>query len=138
MKTNLSALYKTDTSFEKEGIWMAVGPEVEFRVKRFGGENSIAVSKAMAKYHKPHAKKLATGSLSQEEINKIDAQVFAEACLTDWKGVTDDAGKEIPFSFEKAVEILIDLPELLRSLLNNSSSFENYKEEYSKEEVGNS
>jgi hypothetical protein len=137
MKTNLSSLYKTNVNLETSGIWMAVGPKVEFLVKRFGGSNAMAVQKSMAKFHKPYAKQISTGSLGQEEINKIDAQVLVDACISGWKGVTDETGKEIEFSFEKAVEILIDLPELLRALLTNASNYENYKEEY-REEVGNS
>lgn len=133
MKTNLDSLYKTNPSLEDSGIDMEVSKGVSFRVRRYGGKNAHRVSKAMAKYHKPFANKIATGNLAQEEIDKIDAQVFTEACIVGWEGIKDTEGKIIEFSFDACVELLSGMPDLLRSLMINSTQFENYREE-----VGNS
>lgn len=133
MKTNLDSLYKTNSSLEDSGIEMEVSKGVAFQVRRYGGKNAHRVSKAMAKYHKPFANKIATGNLSQEEIDRIDAQVFTEACVVGWSGVCDSEGKPLEFSFDACVEILSGMPDLLRALMINSTQFENYREE-----VGNS
>lgn len=138
MKTNLTALYKTDGSFEKDGIWMAVGGGVEFRVRRFGGENSVAVSKAMAKFNKPYAAKMQSNSMTTQELNLVDAQILAEALISDWKGVKDENGVELDCTFENVVSVLADLPELMAALMRNASDFNKFKVEYDQEEVGNS
>jgi hypothetical protein len=138
MKTNLTALYKTDKSFEKDGIWMAVGNGVEFKVRRFGGENSVSVAKAMAKFNKPYAAKMQSNSMTQEETNLVDAQILAEALISDWKGIKDDNGVELECTFQNVVSVLAELPELMAALMRNATDFNKYKVEFDQEEVGNS
>ena len=129
MKTNLHKRFKTDKSLEMQGIECYLEDGVVFICKRFGGSNQVNVSKALAKYHTPHIAKIKAGTLTQEMLDEIDAKVFTEACVLNWRGVLDDAGKEIPFSFDACVEILKDMPELVSELIRQTSNFENYRED---------
>jgi hypothetical protein len=133
MKTNLDAFFKADKNLELQGVRMEVAPGVAFFVRRFGGANAVNVSKALAKFHKPHAKKLELGNVPAEFAAKIDAQVFVEACVTGWEGVSDSEGKELTYSFEACVDMLVEMPDLFNALFKHASMFETYKEE-----VGNS
>jgi len=128
VKTNLDHLYKTNKSEEKEGIWFDIDENVGFRVRRFGGENSEAVKRAMAKHHKPYARRIENGSLSTKKEDEIMAKVFVDSCLMDWKGVEID-GKEVEFNVESAVAFFISLPDLRLELFNLATSPQTYRED---------
>lgn len=128
MKSNLDGNFKTDKDFETEGIWIAVNEEVEFKVSRFGGFNSSAIKKAVAKYHQPHAHAIKAGRLPQEEEMKIMTKVFVESSISDWKGVEID-GADTPFSKDACIELLCGLPDLTEVLMKEASEQANYREE---------
>jgi len=126
MKTNLDELYKTNTNFEKDGIWLDISEKVGFLVSRFGGANSERVKLALAKYHKPYSRLIEKGTLPIEKETELTIKAFVEACLIDWKGVEID-GKETPFSKEVAIEFFKGLPDLLDELVSQASNSSNYK-----------
>lgn len=140
MKTNLDKIYKTNRNMELEGNEFYVAKGVFFRMRRFGGSNANRVSQAMAKFHRPHLKKMNAGTLSPEEIDLVDAQVLTEACIVSWGGVRDEQDKEIPFTFEACTKMLSGMPDLLRSLLQYAQDYSNFREEGEAgvEELGNS
>lgn len=128
MKTNLDSLFKTDASLEAGGVWFTISKETSFCLKRFGGNNAHKVKLAMAKYHKPHARLIEADALPLEETNKIMAQVVASSCLVDWKGVIVD-DKELPCTFDNAVKLFCDLPELFNALFQYISGVDSFKED---------
>lgn len=132
MKTNLDKFFKTDESLESQGIWFDVSETTGFLMKRFGGFNSPTVKSAMAKYYKPYARQMDTGTMDPQKEKEIMVRVFVEACLVDWKGVEID-GVETAFSKDVAVKLLCDLGELAETLMKYASDMSNYKED-----VGNS
>jgi hypothetical protein len=129
MKTNLDSLFKTDSSLEKDGIWFDISPEIAFHLRRFGGSNAQKVKQAMAKYHKPYAKLIEADRLGIEETNLVMAKVFVDSCLISWKGIKDEEGKDIAYSFDNAVKLFTDLPELFNTLFNYCSGVESFKED---------
>lgn len=131
MKTNLDELFSTSKEVEKNGIWFNIGDGLGFRIKRFGGYNSSEMKKAYAKFYKPYAKLIEKGLLPEEKEKEINTQVWVESCLIDWRGVEID-GKEEKFSSEKAVELMVKLPELLDTLVDMSQDTSNFKEEVGK------
>jgi len=127
VKTNLDALYKTNTSLESTGVWFEINDETAFLIKRFGGTNAEAVKRAMAKYYKPHSARIEKGTLDSKKEDEIMAKVFVEACLLDWKGVEID-GEVKDFDRSLATEFFVALPELRLDLFNYATSAESYKE----------
>lgn len=128
MQSNLDKLFKNDKNSESGGIWMEVSEEIKFLVKRFGGFNSQPVKMALAKYYKPYARQVETGTLSADKEREIQNRVFVESCMLDWKGVQID-GQEVPFSKEEAVKLLNSLPELADTLVNYANDPKNYRED---------
>ena len=67
MKTNFDAMFKTNTELETEGIDLDFGNGMKFRVKRFGGMNSMAVKKQVAKRLKPYATLIKSNAMPEEK-----------------------------------------------------------------------
>lgn len=131
MKTNLDSLYKTNSSMEKEGIWVMISTDVGFLLRRFGGANNDKLKLALAKYHKPYARQIEKGTLDSKLEEKLMTTAFVESCIADWKGVEID-GKETEFSKEVAIEFFLSLPDLTNELLSQSQNVDNYREELGK------
>lgn len=129
MKTNLHKIFSTSKKHETEGIWIQVDENVAFLCKRYGGENSSTIQKAIAKYHKPFASAIERNALSVEKSKEILVKIFVDSCVLDWKNITDDNGKDIPFTKEKCIELFLDLPELYLIVSDNAAKVENFKED---------
>lgn len=133
MKSNLDKHFKQNNDLEKDGVWFEFGTGVKFLVRRFGGSNP-EVKKSMTKYYKPVARLVEKNLLEPDKEKKVMAKAFIESCLINWEGVEID-GELKPYSFEAAVELFTNLPELLDTLVDCAQDSENYKEY--REDVGN-
>ena len=129
MNTNLDSLFKTNSSLEKDGVVFSLGNGISFNLRRFGGSNASKVKQAMAKYHKPYARLLESDKLSIEESNLIMAKVFVEACVISWEGIKNSDGSDIPFTFDNAVKLFTELPDLFQTLFNHCNSMDSFKED---------
>lgn len=127
MKSNLDKYFKQNTSLEKEGVWFEIENGAKFLIRRFGGANA-EVKKAMVKYYKPVAKLVEKNLLDAEKEKQILTKAFIKSCILDWEGVEMD-GVEVPYSFEKAMELFTALPELLDTLTEYAQDAENYRED---------
>lgn len=129
MQTNLDKLFKTNKNLELDGVWLWVSDTTAFLCARYGGANSIKVKASVAKFYKPVAKMAEVSGLSPEKDLEISVKMFVHSCLLDWKGVTNEDGSEIEFSFDNAVKLLTSLPELFDHLVSNTRNVDNFKEE---------
>lgn len=128
MKTNLDKMFKTEKSLEADGIWFDISETTGFKLKRFGGHNNPRVKELMNRLYKPYARMIENNTLAPEKETEITARIFIMTSMTDWKGVEID-GKEVPFSVEEAVKLMIALPELYEALYKHASDFQNFKED---------
>lgn len=126
MKTNIDHLFKSDKSCEKDGVDFDCGNGVVFTLARFGGHNEQVIAQKSAKKYKPYAFQVQKGTLSQEIEDRIRAEIFCEVCLKGWKGFKID-GQEVPYSQEKAIEILTAMPDLFNALYGFATNFDHYK-----------
>lgn len=128
MKTNIHGMFSTDKSLEDNGVWFDFGNDIKFLVARFGARNT-KLKKVMAKFYKPFAKQIESGTLSMDKEKEIMTHVFVHSCLLNWEGIKDESsGSEIPFSLDAGVELLISLPELSDTLFKYAQDSDNYKE----------
>lgn len=127
MSSNLDKLFKSDINLEKEGVWFEIAEGIQFRVRRFGGSN-FEIKKAMTKYYKPYSKLIERGLLPEAKEKEIYTKAFIDACIVEWKGVEID-GEITPFSFDAALKLFKELPELLETLMEHSQSSDHYKED---------
>lgn len=133
MSTNLDKLFSSDKAIETDGKWFLMAENVEFKMKRFGGANSVEVNKLNAKYLGKYQKLISKGLLDKEVEAGLYVKVFVEASMVDWKGLSDDEGNDIPFTKEAAQDLFKRLPDLLDLAMEFSMD----KEEY-REDLGNS
>ncbi len=127
MKTNLDKYFKTDADLEKNGMWHELSDDLGFLIRPFKGTNP-RVKAAMAAYYKPHARQVELGTLDPTKEREIQAKLFIEVCLVDWKGIEID-GKPTEFSKDAALKLFTDLPDLFDSLWKYANDWTNYKEE---------
>ena len=88
MKTNLDSTFKTNKTYEQEGVDFVIRPEdkeknipeTSFRVRRFNAQNP-RVKAAMAAYYKPYARLIELGTLPDEKANEIAIRLFIDICL---------------------------------------------------------
>lgn len=135
---NIYDLYATNTTSEKTGVPVEVGrtengDKIVFYVARFGGENTKALED-MAERSKPYASRIENGKLPNDISRRILAENTAATLITGWENVTDKDGNELPYSFENAVNLMIDLPELMSIIRTKASTLSIYLKQ-SDEEV---
>ena len=130
---DLRKVYGTNKADESEGKWYMIDEEVGFILKRFGGSNATRVQKALNDVMKPYKTQVKRGKLSEELDRRLTVTAFVRSCLVDWKGLSED-GKEVKFSEQAAIDLLVDLPDLSADLLSFAQDMSNYQDE---EDVGN-
>lgn len=135
MKTNLDKIFKTSAVIEKSGVWLDISEETGFLVRPFN-KNNPNIKSAMAVHFKPHQRQIEMGTLDPSKEAEINAKVFVNSCLIDWKGVEID-GVDTPFSKEVAIKFLVSLPELFETLMSYAQDYKNYQE-IEDETLGNS
>lgn len=90
---------------ESEGVWVTYAGDLQVKLARIG---SPAYEKLLRKLSKPHTRQLRDNSLDNDVAELMTQKAIARHILLDWKGVEDDAGKEVLYSEKKALEILTD------------------------------
>ncbi len=92
----------------EDGVWEKIADDFEVRVAH---QNTPAYTAFLHKNARGHGRAFLKGTLDAKAIEAITPlikEATARYLLLDWKGLQDDNGEEIPFSTDKAVEILTD------------------------------
>jgi len=114
--TSLYAQFTTSPDLEKEGIVLeygfnSKGLPIGIRVARAGGSNA-QYSKRMEIKVKPFRRQIQTESIDKKLLEKLIMEVFCETVVLGWENVEDREGNPLPFSYEAAVKLFTDLPDL--------------------------
>jgi len=85
-----------------DGVWETYAGTFQVRIARANNRRyQQLLSEAIAQHG---GRRL----ISDDEYSAIVARCMGTAIVTDWKGLYDDAGEEIPYSPERAAAILGD------------------------------
>lgn len=115
--------FRTDTSLEDAGVWIEIGEGFAVKIGRLGNKRHSQCYRE--KTSPPGIRRaIEAGNLSVEESQRIQIETLAESIIYDWRGLQED-GKEIPFSIEKAKELLTvkDFRGLIHELAAEQSHF---------------
>ena len=141
---SLYKTFKTNESYETEGIWLEYGyldddesKPIRIKIARAGGQNK-AFAKALEKATKPHRKALQAGMLDDRVADRLYKGVFAETVVLDWMNVTDPDGNLLEFTQENVLKVFNDLPDLFVDLREQASSAALFRDEIRQADLGNS
>ena len=136
IKTSLQKYNAVDTSKEELGVWHSFDGDIEIRIRRLSSKIS---KNARKEAEKPRAAALRTKETPPEVYDQILIQQIARGVISDWKGVTDEEGNEIPYSGDIAVEIISgdEMKDFRLEVLNLSMTKEAYRAEVVEAAVGN-
>jgi hypothetical protein len=115
--------YKTDKTAEVAGVWVEIDAGVEWKVARLNNEKARTERRNL---EKPYRNFQTIPDHVNEEILR---KVVARAVLLDWKGVTGDDGKEIPYTPETAEKLFKELPDLLNDVVSLAMARETFQAE---------
>ncbi len=115
--------YKTDKTAEVNGVWIEVDDGVEWLIARLNNERAREMRRKLEKPYRSFS------NIPDKVSEEILRKVIANTVLLDWKGMTDESGKVIPYSADKAEELLKEFPDLLTDVANASMARETFQAE---------
>lgn len=128
---DFDTLFGTDQKAEEQGKWfndvLGEGKEpnvgVDLCMRR-------ATSRAATreKQRVLMANKRSAGKVSDEDVERMQAEIIAKSILVGWRGVKLD-GADVPFSQEKALELLTKYPDFRRVCLAVADSPDAFRKE---------
>jgi hypothetical protein len=96
--------YVTDHTLEEEGVWMRLRKgDAEVLVARAGNSKH---ERLVERLRKKNGRGFRGEDLPREVEENIALEALSQTILLGWRGFEDDEGKEIPYSPEKARELL--------------------------------
>jgi hypothetical protein len=150
-------MFASDEVLEKQGVLLNYG-DVRFLIARAGGGNR-KFAEVFKEKAKPFRYAIDHGQLSEEDSNRIMAEVYAESVVLGWESVVRDEngkvvndakgkpklqqkiegkdGKMMPFTVENCTQLLCDLPELFRDVQGMAAKAENFRKAEDEADEGN-
>lgn len=140
LKTNLHAIFATDSHLEEDGAWVTVNElyGMKIKVRRMRSEASLKAYERIVRDTFGEGKLRRPEDLSAKQSEEILKRQLADAILIDWMGVyNSEDGTEIPFSRDAAYEMLgiKDFREFVFQAANERDTF---REKADKDAEGNS
>ena len=132
---NLNRL-RTDKTKDLEGVWHDYIDGLKFLIARGTNPQAKAYRNRLLKKNNHLVQ---SGDVAI--IEKITNQVMAKHILLDWENLQDvnDAGEiiEVPYSVEKALELLETVPKFADIIVGMAGDFEAYQLQAEDEDVKN-
>ena len=129
--------FATNKTAEVEGVWQEVGLGAELKIARAGNPKYTEYLRQLAK---PYRARLRRRDIPEDIAEAITIKALAKHVLLDWKGIEDEHGELIPYSVEKAENLLKEYPdfrELVAVLSDDMTLFQIESDEEVVEEVKN-
>ena len=97
--SNFLSRYSVDTTLENEGVWVDFGDDIMVKVTRENTDEAQKYRQKIMHKYRTHRK------VPDEILTDLATKVLAHVLVKDWKGITDEKGKEMPFSPDNAYKI---------------------------------
>jgi hypothetical protein len=124
--------FGTDEQMEVSGVpikpagFNADGTEATFFVARIGGQNH-QFTKIRDQIMRPYSREIEAGTLDPQHMFRLNVEVFVKANLKGWQHVRDIDEQEIRFSYDNAIKLLTQLPDLYLTLAYEAGKIANYQ-----------
>lgn len=136
------ALFKTDPELETKGVKLDYG-DFWIQVARAGGAND-AYARELEKRLRPHRRAIQTETLSNELAQRLLVEAFSASVVLGWGSAKHGEGRipardgsPLDFSFDAAVTLFTDLPELFADVRDQSSKLALFRAEEQQADAGN-
>ncbi len=114
----------TDESKKQKGVWIRFAPGLRLLIC----STSTAEYQAAAKRHNQQVRGLLSGILDDADVRPFICKLFAKLVLRDWDGLTeDDEVTPIPYSEEKATDLLMSSDELYNFVSQQAANPDNFR-----------
>lgn len=101
--------FRTDGDAELNGVWCDIGSGARLLIARAGNSRHKATLERL--YAPYRTLVLANEKVPEEANDRVQCTAAASALLLGWEGLEGDDGQPIPYSVEKATELLLTLPD---------------------------
>lgn len=138
-KTNIHAIFSTDTNLEEDGAWVEVNGfyGLKIKVRRMRSEASVKAYERIVMETFGEGKLRTPGDISKDQSLDILKRQLAEAVLIDWKNLRDtETGDEIPYSVEMARE-LMEIADFREFVYQAATERDTFREKADSEAEGN-
>jgi len=121
---DLAKVYGTNKKLEVEGVWVELDPASSVLIARLGNKNYRETVKDLTG---PYRLQIQNGTLPDHLNEKIAIEALATDVLLDWNGIEVN-GKSVPYSKEKAIELLTDMPDFREVIARMASNIELFQQ----------
>lgn len=116
--------FTTDSTLELNGVWVDIGEGAKLLVARVGNPRYRERLRALMK---PYKRQVRTDTLPEDLSEDMVLRAFSETILLGWEGLEDEDGKAVPYSREKAYELLRDLRDFRAIVAEIAQEQETYR-----------
>lgn len=138
---SLYAQFGTDKNLESTGILLqygqnSQGKDICIRIARAGGSNK-QYQKRMEALVKPYRRQIQNETISNDVMEKLVQQAFAETVVLGWENVEDKDGKPMEFTVDNCLTLFKDLPDLFKDIQDQAQRSALFKAEVLETEAKN-
>lgn len=126
--------FATNQTKELEGVWVDGEEGAEFRIARMP---NAKFNRHVQRLAAPYTRSLRTNSADPAVMEDIQARAASHHVLLGWKNVTDDDGKELEYSPDKAYDIFKKYPEFARYIYELAGNVALFKDQVEEDVKGN-
>lgn len=134
---NFHDRFSSSKEAKEDGTWVDLGGEVKIKVRALDSVVSRAFRKKIEEPLQPLIR-ANNGSLPDDKALEIMIKQLAGAVLVDWKGVTNEANENVPFTTETAEKYLTKYEDFRQEIATIVTSRETWKKQVRLEDLGNS
>lgn len=128
--------YKYDKDKEEDGVWFTTLGGHKLKIARAGNAKATRMMRRLGVENRNRLKR--TNETSGDLVDDLSKQVAAKHILVDWSNILeDDEVTEIPYSFEKALELFREYNELYIEVMDYAGQDEDFRSEEVEAAVGN-
>ena len=120
---NLNDKFGTDKKAESEGRWVSIGENGRLLLARIGNPKFDQLQRELLE---PYKTEIRAGTFSVEKRNELFRQAVSRTILLGWEGIKYN-GEELPYSPEKAFEILMALPDFAELVVRLANDLETFR-----------
>jgi hypothetical protein len=128
MSLNIFKTYASDLQREETGIEVQIGPDAYITVARANNKKYSRLLTQAFEANKFILNRKASGDsdVANDKAEEIIIDVMAKSILIGWRGIVDDKGAEVPYSYAAAKEALM-IKDFRLDVSKHAEDFNNFR-----------